>query len=202
MHKINRAFFFATIRKTIPGFKGRLSQSQISGMSYKLDVWEEKYSNYDDRWLAYCFGTNCIETAWTMLPIKEKGGNAYYVKRYWTNVKIRKQLGNTSSLDAVNFCGKGDVQATGRRNYTRIKELTGIDVVTFPDKMLDPAISAWSMFEGMFNGIYTTRKLSQYFNKTTENWTGARAIINGTDRAKEIASISKEFYKAITYIPA
>ncbi len=201
-HKINRAFFFATIKKNISGFNKRLTQTQVDGMNYKLDIWEEKYSNFDDRFLAYAFATCCIETGWKMIPVQEIGGSAYFIRRYWDNVKIRKQLGNLSAQDAVNFSGKGDVQCTGRRNYKTISKLINVDLVSNPQKMLEPSISAWSMFEGMINGIYTTRKLSQYFNATTENWTGARAIINGKDRAKEIGDIAKEFYKAIAYIPA
>jgi len=200
-HKINRAFFFATIKKNIKGFNGRLTQSQVDGMNYKLDIWEAKYADKDDRYLAYALATCCIETGWKMIPVKELGGSSYFIRRYWDNIKIRKQLGNISQQDAVNFSGKGDVQCTGRRNYSTISKLINVDLVSNPQKMLEPSISAWSMFEGMINGIYTSRKLSQYFNATTENWTGARAIINGKDRAKEIGDIGKEFYKAIAYIP-
>lgn len=199
-HKINRAFFFATIKKNVKGFKGGLTQSQVDGMNYKLDIWESKYADKDDRWLAYGFATNCIETGYKMIPVQEIGGNSYFIRKYWDNLKVRKQLGNLSQQDAINFSGKGDVQCTGRRNYSVVSKLIKVDLVSNPQKMLEPSISAWSMFEGMINGIYTTKKLSDFFSPKIENWTGARAIINGKDRAKEIGDIGKEFYKAISYM--
>ena len=194
---INRQLFFDYIRTHIKGFNGKLSSSQVEGMTHNLNIWEEKFSDKPLEWLAYAFATNCIETGWTMLPVVERGGPKYFIEHYWTNVKIRTQLGNLSPQDAVDFCGKGDVQATGRRNYTKIKELTGIDVVTSPNKILEPDLSAWSMFVGMINGIYTGKKLSDYFNISKKDWAGARHIINGEDRAVEIGEIGKQFYQAL-----
>ena len=55
------------------------------------------------------------------------------------------------------------------------------------------------MFVGMVQGIFTGKKLGDYFNKTTEDWVNARRIINGLDKANLIAGHAKKFYGAISY---
>lgn len=53
------------------------------------------------------------------------------------------------------------------------------------------------LFDGMVRGVFTKKKLSDYFSATRSNWVGARAIVNGTDQAAKIADISKKFYAAL-----
>jgi putative chitinase len=55
------------------------------------------------------------------------------------------------------------------------------------------------MFVGMNRGMFTGKKLSDYFSGTTEDWVNARRIINGTDRAALIAGYGRIFYSAISY---
>jgi putative chitinase len=50
----------------------------------------------------------------------------------------REQLGNTQPGDGWRFRGRGAKQTTGRANYTRVKALTGIDVITNPALLEDP----------------------------------------------------------------
>ena len=51
----------------------------------------------------------------------------------------------------------------------------------------------------LWQGIFTGKKLGDYFNKTTEDWVNARRIINGLDKANLIAGHAKKFYGAISY---
>ena len=50
---------------------------------------------------------------------------------------------------------------------------------------------------GMINGRFTGKKLADHFNATVTDWTGARKIINGSDRAADIADYAKSFAAAI-----
>jgi len=52
---------------------------------------------------------------------------------------------------------------------------------------------------GQINGSFTGKKLTDYFNKTTENWVQARQIINRLDKAQLIAGYAKDYYAAISY---
>lgn len=197
---INRKFFFDQVRSTL--FGGKLSTKQVSGLTAILDEWETPGFHTDDRHLAYMLGTAFHETAFTMQPIKEYGTKDYFFSMYdpkGSRPSVAKVLGNTQSGDGVRFCGRGYVQLTGRRNYTLMSTVTGKDLVGSPDLAMDPATASVIMYYGMYNGTFTGKKLTDYFSSSKEDWTGARRIINGTDRASQIADYAKKFYAAISY---
>jgi len=203
MSKINRAFFFTEIRARL--FDGAIKQGQVDGINGLLDYWETKHAAKDDRWLAYALATAFHEVATTMQPIKEFGGKAYFTKMYDINgarPQVAKRLGNDKPGDGAKYFGRGFVQLTGKRNYddwTKRLNMAGVDLVGNPDKALDLKVSTAILFEGMILGTFTTRKLSDYFNKTTADWRNARRIINGLDRADLIALYAKRFYGSISY---
>ena len=60
---IDRKAFFDSIRASL--FNGVLSQRQVDGMNYLLDVWERVFNHEDIRWLAYALATVFHETAYT-----------------------------------------------------------------------------------------------------------------------------------------
>lgn len=211
---INRKFFFDQVRSTL--FGGKLSQSQADGLTILLDAWEKDFWNFDSRILAYDLGTAYHETDKTIRPIKEYGGRAYFIHRYWDNVKIRRQLGNRTPEDAVDRSGRGFSQITGYTNDKRatveirqqcpeiVKEFeseTGevFDIVASPAQALNPKIASAVLFLGTIQGWFTGRKLSQFFNDTTENWVKARSTVNGRDKENLVADYAKKFYAAISY---
>ncbi|MCY1419314.1 hypothetical protein D9M71_349000 [compost metagenome] len=55
------------------------------------------------------------------------------------------------------------------------------------------------MFVGMRNGLFTSVKLADFFNKTREDWVQARKIINGLESADKVSSYAKAYYAAISY---
>jgi len=200
---LNRAAFFTAVRAK--PFGGALSQGQVSGMESLLDACPPLLATDS---LAYCLATAFHETAKTMLPVKEYGGDAYYRRMYdpqGDRPKVAKDLGNTVPGDGVKFAGRGYVQLTGRANYRRATgELQALgvldrtmDLTVTPDMAMVPDIAASIMFRGMAEGWFTGRKLSQYFNGAVPNATGARAIINGTDKAYEIAGHFQAFRTAL-----
>lgn len=191
---IDRKKFFAGVRHG--PFPGKLTTEQVKGMNVVLDEWENRCLD-DLRWLAYALGTMPIETAWTMQPIHEKGRRSYFDK-YEPGTRIGKRLGNTQPGDGYRFRGRGNVQITGRANYAKMRSLLGVDLIDNPDLALDPKVAADIMFEGMIRGVFTGKKLADYFNKTTTDWKNARRIINGLDRAEEIAGHAKAFFTDLT----
>lgn len=190
---MDRKVFYDQIRISI--FRGRMNQSQVNGTNAILDEWAKRgYS--DRRELAYELATAYHETAHTMQPITEYGGRAYFNK-YETGTRIGKNLGNTRKGDGYKFRGRGYVQLTGRANYDKMSNLTGVDLLSNPELALDPEIAAQIMFEGMTRGSFTGRKLSDYFTETKTDWVSARRIINGTDRASLIAGYARKFHAAL-----
>jgi putative chitinase len=210
---INRQFFFDHARTAL--FKGALSKSQVGGLTYILDVWEEDHPDWDDRWLAYALGTTHLETGATMQPIGEGGGNKYFELNYGPegrNPPRAKKMGNTHSGDGAKYRGRGFVQLTWKNNYqtlgTHLSKAFGkpIDLVANPELALEPDYAAEIMFFGMSAGTFTGRKFSDYFTTdkngkpVKDNWLGARAIINGNDKAQVIANFGKDYYSCLSHI--
>ena len=203
---INRKFFFDHVRATL--FAGTLKPKQVAGMNFILDTWEKSHAKKDDRWLAYALGTTFHETAFTMQPIHEFGGNAYFFRQYDKDSPIparrlvAKRLGNTQAGDGVLFHGRGNVQLTGRSNYTAMGKAFDVDLTAnavAADRALEPELAAKIMFKGMEDGIFTGKGFATFFSPTKEDWVNARKIINGLDQADAIAGYAKKFYAAISY---
>jgi hypothetical protein len=210
---INRQFFFDHAKTTL--FKGSLSKSQVDGLTYILDIWEGDHPDWDDRWLAYALGTTHLETGATMQPISERGGNKYFELNYGPLGKSparAKKMGNIQPGDGAKYHGRGFVQLTWKSNYqtlgAHLSKAFGksIDLVTKPDLALQPDYAAEIMFFGMSAGTFTSRKFSDYFTTdkngqpVKNNWVGARAIINGNDKAQVIANFGKDYYSCLSHI--
>lgn len=201
---MNRGYFYDRVKKSV--FGGRLSATQKAGMDRIFDVQEKYYPTIPLEWLAYALATTVHETNFTMQPIKEIGGKAYFTRMYDINgerpAKAR-ELGNIHPGDGAKFCGMGFVQNTGRANAIKarkiIQRVLGIDVdfEADPSKLMVPLYSAVLMFEGMTTGSFTGKRLSQYFGNGHEDPVGARRIINGTDRANLIAGYYRSIIDAL-----
>jgi putative chitinase len=210
--KIDRKKLSDHVRTAV--FHGHLSQGQVEGMDAILDEWEADSRMDDLRWLAYMLGTAYHETASTMKPVKEYGGVAYLTRQYDIEGRrpdVARQMGNVNPGDGVRYCGRGYVQLTWHDNYLKIGREIGVDLVTNPDLAMDPHVAARVMFEGMTRRdvefedhtttsgkfTFTGRALEDYFNERTEDWVGARHIINGTDHAQMIAETAQDFYDGL-----
>lgn len=193
---MNRTAFFKAVRSSL--FAGKISASQVEGMEAILDEAGSRGTRLE--WLAYMLATTFLETARTMQPIKEYGGKAYFTKMYDINgsrpAKAR-ELGNLTPGDGARYPGRGFVQLTGRTNYERAGRKIGVDLVANPDAAMVPANAAKIMFVGMEEGWFTGKKLADYIGDGKADYYGARRIINGKDRAAEIATYAKQFETAL-----
>lgn len=185
-----------------PVFGGAISLAQMSGITIVLDEWERRHLE-DKRWLADMLGTTVWETNKSMQPVRE----AYYLN---TPVMWAAPSGPAEAyrrtLRYYPFYGRGYVQLTWEDNYRKMTRLLrdrfGIDFVQEPDAVMRPDIACAIMFEGMLRadshfGDFTGVALEDYFNDHTEDWVGARRIINSLDHADEIADISKLWYAGL-----
>lgn len=62
-------------------------------------------------------------------------GNAYDIR---VNARLALKLGNVKAGDGPRFKGRGPMQVTGRKNYTRVSVALGVDVVANPQLLADP----------------------------------------------------------------
>jgi len=167
---IDRRTFFAYVRRA--PFGGKLSAEQVDGMTRILDEWRRRQLT-DLRWLANMLAQVTWETAHTMQPIRERGSEKYLrSKTYYP------------------WVGEGLIQVTWERNHRRFG-------ATKPGQLLTWPIALRALFDGMINGMFTGKKLGDYFNATTDDPVGARRIVNGTDKAKLIAEYHAQFLHAL-----
>lgn len=196
---INRKSFFDAVRPSL--FNGSFNEGQVRGLDAIIDGWEERSTEFTDiRWLAYMMATAYHETARTMLPINEYGGDAYFFRMYdpqGDRPDFAKQNGNIFSGDGVLFHGRGLVQLTWRSNYFKLSQMIGLDLVADPDLALVPKYAVSIMFLGMKTGVFTGVGLGTYFNQVRDDPINARHIINGTDKASLIAGYHHEFLSAL-----
>ena len=179
---------FLTFKENYKSISGRLTEFQAQGIKTILDAWEKYDSLTDIRQLAYILATVKHETANTFLPIAEYGygrGGSY-----------------GKLINGKAYYGRGYVQLTWLSNYQVMTERLrakgfDVDLVNNPDDVMIPNIAIQIMFIGMHEGLFTGKKLSQYFNEVTEDPISARKIINGKDKAKMIAGYYYEFKNAL-----
>ena len=172
---MNRTVFFDKVRDLL--FKGSMKQSQVDGLNFIIDQWNE--TGFTNRqWLAYALATAFHETAFTMQPIREFGRGK------------GKKYGTT-------YYGRGYVQLTWLVNYRKASQHLGIDFVKNPDLVMDPENAAYIMFQGMADGWFTGKEFADYISAGNRDYYNARRIINGTDKAGEIADYAIRFEAAL-----
>jgi putative chitinase len=191
-------------KKFFDGYRARfgpLTQNLVDALDVLLTQIETdnrfEVSDTGRRQIAYCLGTFKWETAHTFKPIDEIGSPARFNRIYGPQTKIGKVLGNNKDGDGALFHGRGFVQLTGRRNYAKAKTLTGVDLLTEPDRAKDPALAYQIATQGMIDGWFTGRKLSQFIKDGSVDFENARTIINGHDKAAVIADIARRFSEVL-----
>lgn len=190
---MNLKVFFERLRAGVLG--PVLTQDEVDGCKSVL----EATTGWPVEWRSYALATTLHETAHTMRPIEEFGSRAYFRRRYdpeGINPRLARRLGNIEPGDGVRFRGRGYVQLTGRRNYEFMGARLNIDLANEPDLALDRAIAARILRLGMGEGLFTGKALNDYFCGEKCDPVGARAIINGRDRAHEIARYFQQFRAA------
>lgn len=81
----------------------------------------------------------------------------------------------------------GLAHLTHEFNYKAMGNIFRIDLVNNPVLALTPDISAQILVYGMMKGSFTTAPLSRYINSSKVDFINARRVVNGLDKASEIA---------------
>jgi predicted chitinase len=107
----------------------------------------------------------------------------------------RLDLGNTQLRDGPRYKGRGFVQITGRGNYKIWGDRLQVDLIGNPGMAARPEIAVAILVQGMRDGSYTGLKLDDFIGN---DFVQARRIVNGLDRAQQIARIADSYLDAIT----
>lgn len=207
-----RGRFFASLRKSL--YAGAIPPGAVAGHAAILDRWEMMVPTGDRRQLAYVLATAFHETGGRLQPVEENlnyslaGLRRTFPQRFSladaedcarqpeaiANRAYANRMGNgdVASGDGFRFRGRGLVQITGRANYRAY----GIE--DRPEAALEPERAVTILIDGMRNGRFTGKRLDDYFCGSRADWVEARRIINGKDRAVEIARIARLYVLALS----
>lgn len=218
---MNRKVFFAELKKTL--YKGGLSQSAVNALEMILD--ETVGKGIPSAHVAYMMATAYHESGKDLQPKVENLNytTAARIKAVWptrfanaaaaqpyvknpqklANFVYGGRLGNTGPNDGWLYRGRGNVQITGKTNYSKMKKYIGKDAVANPDIMLELKNSIIALVHCMIDGVYTGKKLSDY--NLPSQYFDARAIINADKNRVEggkkigntIADYAKTFEAAL-----
>lgn len=211
---MDKKLFFEVAKSAVFGGKP-LNQGQVNGCEILLDACQRHRMPTNDA--AYILATSHWETGGTMLPVIEtrtakdktnpsvdtairrlnasfKAGKLKWVKTpYW-----RKDA------DGKSWLGRGYPQLTHKTNYEKASKIVGVDLVANPERMLEPEIAAEVMVVSMRDGGFTGKKLRDFIDLSDDSdaidrreYLKARAVVNGKDRASEIADLAIGYERAL-----
>jgi len=195
---VNKPAFYASLRRRNSGVFGTsLTQAQVEGCEVILAA----SGGLPLEYVAYLLATAYHETAHTMQPVREtlaasdaqaiirldnafaKGKLPWVKTPYWRRDK-----------DGKSWLGRGYVQLTHKTNYAKASEKLGVDLVGNPDLAMTPKIAALVLVRGCVEGWFTGNKLGDYI---PGSYVGARRVVNGVDKADQIAGYAWSFEEAL-----
>lgn len=173
-------------------FGGSLNSSQRAGLEALLTAAEADTDITDIRWLAYMLATVKHECGNEWQPIEEysKGKGSKYGQPVTVTDPAGKSYSNV-------YYGRGYVQLTWDYNYKSMGQVLNNRLYYEPALALNPENAYRIMSHGMRHGSFTGKKLSQYIEGSTCDYTNARRIINGTDQAEKIAGYAQKLEKVL-----
>lgn len=158
------------------------------GMEKVLNYAEENKTEVSE--LPYIIATAWWESSATMHPVKE----AFWMSEVWRKTHLRY----------FPWYGRGLVQTTWERNYKKVGDAIGVDLIGMPDLLLDWPAALKALFIGMEQGLYTGKSLDDYIDDIDESdaedlreMVNARRIVNVQDRALKIGKLGLLFEKAL-----
>lgn len=176
--------FFSNLRAAFGG----LEQGQVDGINAVLAIAGDE--RWPLSWAAYGLATAWWETNKTMKPVRE----AYWKTEAWRKANLTRYY---------PYYGRGYVQLTWKFNYEKADEVLqmGGALLKNLDLALEPTIAAAIMGKGMADGWFTGKSLATYLPASGQasiaQYKEARRIINGQDKATEIATIAKIMENAL-----
>lgn len=194
---MNRKAFYDYLRKRESGVFGtRLTDEQVRGMEGILDAFEW-HGDGRQKTLAYALATAYHETGRQMVPVRETfAKNDATARRRLAHRAYAKPTGPYGH----SYYGRGHVQLTWYANYKRTGEEIGVDLVQYPDKALDPVISARVLIEGLIDGRWNSKgKGIEHYLPTNgaDDLRNARRTVNITDRWQQIGDYYLAFMRAL-----
>lgn len=145
-----------------------------------------------DAILAECLAqgvTAPAQQAYVLATAEHETGGTYQAVR--EGFYLKSPLAHLKKLRYYPYYGRGLVQLTWRANYLKYQTLLGLPLVANPDLALRPDVATFILVHGMKHGTFTGKRLDDFIRPGHLDFTGARRIINGQDRAQRIANLAR-----------
>jgi len=163
---------------------GPLSEKAKHNIGYMVDAMHDK-NMWRQSHVAYTLATVYHETAGTFEPVEEA---------YW----LDDPESYRRKLSYYPWYGRGYSQLTWKSNYKYMSEVTGYDLLKYPDLALAPIVAAEILIHGMLFGFYPGGPtLEWYLNENKTDFYNARRVVNGTDKAHLILGYAQCAYKSL-----
>lgn len=189
--QVDHRKFFISYRNTFGKIRKTQTALNIDQMLNNLTKYSHMYdANAYVEQMAYIAATIHHETGGRYSAFKE-------VRQGRTDTKYRRMIRRLQDRYWYSgYYGRGPVQLTWKRNYKWASEITGVDLVKNPDLLLtDLGLGFEVTIKGMMTGAFTGKSLPRYVNYQKVDYTNARRVVNGKDRAALIASYAYKFEK-------
>lgn len=216
----NRKYLFDLLRNA--PFGGALTQAQVLAIGLILDLCERLKLPVE--YIAYILATAFHETGGTFKPGREnlnysvsaliskfsrsrisaadaerygrksgqKANQSAIANLIYGGAWGLANLGNKLAGDGWRYIGRGLVQITGRKNYARY------GIADDPERATALEMAVHILVDGMVNGVFTGKKLSDFMTPAGFNPEAARAVVNGKDKASLIARHYDSILAALT----
>lgn len=178
---MNTTELFNSLRK----LNGSLSQIQVDSVNAILEACA-LYKVTSDMHISYILATAYHESRFK--PVREIG------------LGHGRPYGVADQITHQTYYGRGFVQLTWKSNYQTFAKLLNLSLVENPDLAMQIDCAAEIIVVGMKNGIFTGKKLSNYFTGVTNDPVNARRIVNGSDKAELISGYYKTILAGITHV--
>lgn len=190
------------LRQKLPTNK-TFTQGQVNGLNRLMHACNEAHLR--PQHAAYILATAWHETAFRVRPLSEFGrGASRRYGRWLTNskgVKYCYRNGDRKNPTYYTedeyphlFYGRGEPQLTWLDNYIKAGEELGVDFANNPELVNNPVNSANILVKGSMEGWFTSRSIPDEITwGKFDEFVEARSVINGSDRAADIAVYAKVF---------
>ena len=202
---MDKAKFYDHLRKRGSGVFGTsLSHRQVQGVEGIIEAFTSHGDGKADT-LAYALATAYHETGARMVPVREgfaksdagaRRAVANLAKKRGPNSAVAKYAHPQPPHGHVYY-GRGQVQLTWLDNYRKSSADAGVDLVKYPDKVLDPEIGARVLIKGLLDGRWNGRGHGLRYYLDQGDLINARRTVNITDKASTIAGYHRAFLAAI-----
>lgn len=212
---MNKSAFFAALRKRSSGVFGTsLSQTQVEFLEALLDrgahldnpsmasvlgnvyhecnmVPKRENMNYSAGRIAEIFGEHRRQGK---SPRQLARNPRLLANTVYGGAWGRKNLGNTQDGDGWRFRGGPGPQLTGRANFEKFGIADASEA-----ELISPNLNADIAVRGMERGMFTGKRLTDFFRDGRYDFKGARAIVNNDVGrvGSEVAAHSRAFLLAL-----